>query len=753
MPLFFLRTSRLNTCHSARSRHRSSVTAWLVAFAVLGLATTAPGAAGETAPERPKLQASRAPETPTLDGEVLADPAWQGLSAATGFVQSAPDEGQPASETTEVFVTFDDDNLYIGVVCHDRRPEDIIVVEGRRDLSLDDSDSFRLLLDTYDDDQSAFVFGTNPTGSQYDGHVTRDGLGETGGSGSFDLNWDGAWSVAAKRTDDGWSAEMAIPFRTLRYTAGEAQSWGINFQRTLRRRNENAYWSPIPRQFGLTRVSLAGQLEGVEPPQQKLLQVIPYVLAEVQENRGGSRDDDEDFEAGIDIKYGLTPSLTLEATVNPDFAQVEADVQQINFDRFNLFFPEKRPFFLENAGLFRVGVPAELELFFSRSIGITGGGQALPIDGGLRLSGQVGQTQVGVLAMRTDGDDIGLGDIDDQVARVSQQVGERSAIGFVFTQRRTDAPGPGDDRRRTFGLDGHWGVSQKLDIKAFVARTDTPGVDGDDHAFRLGADWNTETLVASVNVAEVGEEFDPALGFLWRTGGYRKADGFVLYRYRPEGWGSLLELQPHIYHRTYWNVDGGRQTNYTHIDNHWVWKNGAEIHTGVNLHREVVQEPFVVAGGAVVPAGIYSWEEAQFGAFSNRGAPISVGIGGIAGGFFGGDRLSLSPSLRFRRGDKLSGEIVYSHNDIDLPSGDFKTDLGRLRLAYAFTPKLFLEGLVQYNNTVDQWSTNLRFGWRDDANTGLYIVYNSIEETGVGAAETQRRWIIKYSRLVNLLGR
>ena len=693
------------------------------------------------------LAASRTETAPTLDGDVLGDPAWSEATAAEGFVQNAPDEGRPATERTEVFITYDDENLYVGVVCHDRDPSGIIVSEILRDASLKDTDSFQILLDTFDNDQSAFIFGTNPAAIQYDGQVTRDGLGENGGLGNFDVNWDGNWSVAASRFDAGWSAEMAIPFRTLRYPATNPQTWGVNFQRNIRRHNETAFWSPIPRQFNLTRVSLAGRLDAVEPAFQRLLQLTPYVVAEVERGRNGSSGTEDDGDAGFDLKYGLTPSLTFDATYNPDFAQVEADVQRINFDRFGLFFPEKRPFFLENGGLFKVGLPAELELFFSRRIGLAPDGREIPIDGGVRLSGQSGKTRIGMLYMRTDELEPGLGDEEFGVLRVSQDLGDRSSVGFILTNR--DGRGA-DDYGRTFGVNGTWGVSQKLDVKTFLARTETPGRDGDDHAFRLGMDWKTETLTATFNVADVGEDFNPEMGFLWRPGGYRKADGFVLYRYRPKNMGKILELQPHIFHRTYWDIDDKTGSQYTHVDNHWVFKNGAEIHTGINFQFERVLAPFVVAGGAVVPAGTYEWDVFQFGAFSNRSAPISYGIGGLIGGFFNGDRVTLNPSIRFRSGEKLKGELVYAHNEIDLPGGDFETDLGRLRLSYAFTPKLFVEGLLQYNNTVDQWSANLRFGWRDDSNNGLYVVYNGIEETGVGAAEPQRRLIVKYSRMFDL---
>ena len=332
-------------------------------------------------------------EPPTLDGDVLGDPVWAAVAPVSGFRQSAPDEGQPATERTEVRIVFTGDTIFIGVVCHDRNPSSIIVSDSRRDSSMNDADSFQIVLDTFSDRQNGFVFGTTPAGQEYDGQVINEGGGRSlfgggggggfsrGSGGGFNLNWDGAWQVRTQISEVGWSAEFAIPFRTVRYPAREDQSWGVNFQRNIRRRNETAYWAPLPRQYNLYRVSMAGQLAGVNAPIGFTgnLQLTPYVVGEVV-SRDAAPDQAQlalgDF--GGDLKYSVTSGLTLDATYNTDFAQVEVDDQQINLDRFNLFFPEKRPFFLENAGAFTVSNvgPAsgmnlgQTELFFSRRIGI-----------------------------------------------------------------------------------------------------------------------------------------------------------------------------------------------------------------------------------------------------------------------------------------------------------------------------------------------------------------------------------------------
>ena len=380
---------------------------------------------------RPSLKALRVETPPILDGVIDGDPAWSAAERGSGLRQVAPDEGEPASQVTQIAVVFTAEALYLGVVCHDREPGRIIVADARRDSSLEDTDSIQVVFDTYRDRRTGFLFGTSPAGNQYDGQVTREGSGSFGSGDALNLNWDGVWEVATTLTETGWSAELEIPFTTLRFPKEEDQTWGFNLQRNIRRRNEVSFWAPLPLQFDLLRLSMAGSLVGVEVPDQRNLQLVPYVTAESRRAgvQGAKTGDDEDY--GFDLKYSITPSLTLDATYNTDFAQVEVDEQQINLDRFNLFFPEKRPFFLENAGLFQVGASQEIELFFSRRIGIGPGGEAIPIDGGLRLTGKVGAFNVGLLHMRAD-QVIGVAPRNDfSVARLSRDLPNRSAVGAL----------------------------------------------------------------------------------------------------------------------------------------------------------------------------------------------------------------------------------------------------------------------------------------------------------------------------------
>ena len=394
-------------------------------------------------------------------------------------MQNTPDEGLPASERTEVFITFDDHTLYLGVICHDRNPGEIIVADSRRDASLAETDSFQVIFDTYADGQSGFVFGTNPAGIEFDGQVSGASSGGLSAGNRFNRNWDAAWEVKAAVTQAGWSAEFAIPFRSLRFPEDADVPWNVNFQRNIRRRNERSFWAPLPRQFNLYWVPLAGHLEGLETPHQRTFQVIPYVLAESRKGAADGQETESREEVGIDLKYGLTPSLTLDATLNTDFAQVEVDEQQINLDRFSLFFPEKRPFFLENADLFSVGVPEEIELFFSRRIGLGPEGESIPIDGGLRLSGRTGRNNVGLLMMRADELEGIAPKNDFLVARYSRDLPNRSSLGAIVVSREgSGAQATIGDENRTYGVDGRWGIGEGGQLLGFYARTDTPGVDG-----------------------------------------------------------------------------------------------------------------------------------------------------------------------------------------------------------------------------------------------------------------------------------
>lgn len=706
---------------------------------------------------RPSTTAFPLSTQPTIDGDVLGDDAWSMVAPTSGFSQVQPDEGQPASQRTEVFIGYTEDSLYIGVVAYDTNPQGIIVADSRRDSALNETDSFQVILDGLMDRSNGFVFGTNPAGIEYDAQVTNEGSGGGfgGGGGGFNLNWDTTWEVDAQIGDYGWSAEMEIPFSALRYGNSDVQTWGINFQRNIRRNNEVSYWAPLNRQYSLQRVSDAGTVEGIQPPRQRNLQITPYGL--VSAERGGSRPGGTHLneEVGFDLKWGVTSSLTLDATYNTDFAQVEVDEQQVNLDRFSLFFPEKRPFFLENAGMFSVGNPREAELFFTRRIGVGGGGNPIPIDGGARLTGKVGNnTNIGFLQMRTDGVDGVAPQNDFSVARINQELPNRSTLGVMYVERDGDGSLTGNsatDNNKTFAVDGRLGIGNDGLISGWAAQTDTPGISDDDQAFGIRGTYSNEGWDFMAGFSEVQGNFNPEVGFLSRRE-YRKYEWRVFRRYRPENLFSLHEIRPHMNYYGYYDFDGDLETSYLHVDSHWEWENSWEIHTGVNFTEEGVKEPFEIVDGVTVPVGNYDHTESQFVFQTNQGAPLSFYIQTRVGGFFGGDRTSLSPRVRYRMGERFSTELSWNHSDIELPvaNGDFQVDVAQLRVSYSFTPRMSLQTLVQYNNQSDVIATNVRFAWLQSANAGLYLVYNEVDEMGLNLRDNGRQFILKYSHIIDI---
>ncbi len=734
-----------------------------VALALVVLATLVGNADAQQPSPRPELRAHRLATAPQVDGEVLSEVLWQAVDVATGFVQVQPFEGEEATEKTEVRVAFDDQALYIAVVCYDSEPGLLAVSDSRRDADLAGEDSFRIVLDTFHDGQNAFVFGTNLAGIQYDGQVTNEGRGGGGTSrrgGSFgsreagvaNLDWDTSWTVRTKTGALGWSAEMAIPFRSLRFGSG-VSTWGLNVERNIRRKSETSFWAPIGREFNFFRISEAGTLVGVETPKQRNLQITPYVLAEGRDDGQTERTDETD--AGFDLKYGITPSLTLDVTVNTDFAQVEVDDQQINLDRFSLFFPEKRPFFLENAGLFKVGSSGSgartsgiVDLFFSRRIGLDEG-QQIPIFGGLRLSGKAAGLNVGFLTMQTD--DFGEVHANNfSVGRLSREFRNRSRAGLIVVNRQgSGSLAPDNDYNRTFGVDGQLGLGQYAELSGFAAKTETPGLEGRDHAFSLDTNYGSPSWRWRVGVSEVGADFNPEVGFINRSD-YQRLNFFASQRIRPKS-RHIKEIGPRIFYDSYWDFNGFHVTERSSLGGEVEFRNGGRISFSLGGSLEGLLEPFEIFEGIVVPIGSYSNNRFFLSVNTKPGRAVSLAGVARGGGFFDGSHLELTPTLTVRLGDYLSSEISWSYHDVSLEAGAFVTNLGRLRLTYAFSTRILVQSLIQYNDVTDDVSTNLRFSWLGAANTGLFVVYNEVEEFGpMALAKPDRSLVLKYSRLIDV---
>jgi hypothetical protein len=691
-----------------------------------------------------RVRAVRIQTPPTIDGRVN-EAVWEDVEPTRDFLQQFPDDGQAATEPTEIRIAYDDDNLYFGIICYDSQPDNIVVTQNRRDAPLNDTDAIQILLDTFGDGQQAFIFGTSPTGIEYDGQISKAGINrggagsparaggqggrggaQRGGAASFNVNWDGVWEVRSQITERGWESEMVIPFKTLRYRAGADITWGLNVFRNLRRRNEQSYWSPVSRDYDFQQLQTAGVLEGLDLRMHRSLKLLPFVVGGFRQNFLASEDrSNAVHDAGMDLKYSLGPNMTLDATFNTDFAQVEVDEEQINLTRFDLFFPEKRPFFLENAGIFEFGTPRETEVFFSRRIGIDESGNQIPIDAGARLSGKIGKYTLGFLDMKTR-ERFGTAPSNNfTVLRVNRELPNRSSIGAIATNRQSLTSLPGERAfNRVFGADANIGLGRYANWSTYVAKSQTPGLNDRDHVFASNYEFNTQNHNVDLGYTEVGRNFNPEVGFV-RRAGYRKPNFGYRYTYLPEG-GRIRSIFPHFQWNTWYTLETNQKESafqHYHVDSRW--QDGSRLGLAWNRNFERIDRPFEVHPGVFVTPGRYQFSETVLNFETNQSAPLFAGGNASVGDFYGGTIRSLSLTGGVRKGANLTWSGGYTRNYITLPEGEFTTDLVTWRFNWTFTPKSFLQALTQYNSRSRQVGTNIRLAFLSTSSTGFFAVYNT----------------------------
>ena len=732
---------------------------------LLSLWTINTAATAHTQPEaRPSLPVGTIAnaQRPLVDGRIQ-EAAWTSVEPFTAFVQQEPNQGQPVSERTEIRFLMDDLTLFVGVICFDSEPQNILVSQSRRDSDLTDSDSIRILLDTFNDGQNAFVFGTNPFGIEYDGQVRSEGqAGLTGGGGGFNVDWDGDWVVRTQRLEHGWEAEFAIPLRTLRYVAGQERTWGVNALRIIRRKNEQSFLSPVPRGYNLYRVSIAGKLTGLDLPPQRDLKFVPYVSGDINDDRSLASDTvDRSANAGLDFKWGIRTDLTLDLTLNTDFAQVEADEQQLNLTRFPVFFPEKRPFFLENAQLFQLGQPQAIDLFFSRRIGLLGNGEPIDIVAGGRLSGRLGGFNVGALNMQTESA------VDERtgatlapannftVLRAQREFG-RSSLGAMFVGRRgTGERAAAGDYNRAYGVDLGWQATANGRVFAFLARTDSPARNGgSDYAGRAAYTHTHQFWTATGAYAQVGERFNPEVGFLRRRG-FRQLEGRYNLSYPPGRWPWIRRIQPHANFNAFMNLQNELESSL----GHWHFfdistRSGARFGYLFETQQDRPRREFtiyqdVTGYRVIVPPGEYAWTRGMFEGHTNLSAPVSASLLHRLGSYYNGDYHGWQLTMGLRAGARLISSIGWSRDDVKLPAGDFRNDLVPVRVSYAFTSLASLQALVQYNRQASTLSGNVRLALLNRSGTGFFLVYNDRRDTSTFTQDEVlgRSFVVKYTRL------
>ena len=714
-------------------------------------------------------------EPPVIDGAVT-DAVWSTVTPYSTFIQQDPTEGAPATEKTEVRILASKTHVYIGIICFDSDPSKIIVSQARRDASLADTDSIILVLDTFNDNQNAFVFGTNPLGIEYDGQVAREGQSSgiatpgTGGVSSgtqrgtisaFNPNWDGDWVVKAKITDRGWEAEMAIPLKTLRYATGSDKTWGFNAMRNIRHKNEQVYLAPIPRGYDIYRVSLAAKVTGLDLAARRDLKLIPYVLGSTNKDFTRVTGDkiDNKGDVGLDVKWGIRPNLTLDATVNTDFAQVEADEEQVNLTRFDLFFPEKRPFFLENASTFQFGQPQAIDVFFTRRIGLSPTGVPIDIIGGGRLSGKVAGWTVGLLDIQTDDAKNAAGTTvvgpanNFATIRMSREVG-RSSYGAIFVNRQgTGDHAAAEDWNRSYGVDANMQVSTSQRVSLFMARTDSTGSTGSDYSGRAFYNFTNNVWQISGGYSQVGERFNPEVGYLPRRG-YRRPEFRAVFGPQPKNIPWIRRFNPHFSYNSYYGFDDKLQSSMTHIHPLEIQpRYGGRFGVFFDRNQDSPTTPFVVYNRdgkrVTIPVGEYTWWQTAFEYLHDPSARVTWTSRVRLGHYYDGDFKSLEFTSDYRITSRMIASLGWTVQDIVLPYGSFVNNLVPIKASYSFTTLASLSALLQYNSQTAQFSSNIRLALLKRSGTGLYVVYNDRRDTtSYTPLETLgRSFIVKYTRL------
>ena len=674
-----------------------------------------------------QIGAVRVDRGPEIDG-VLDDSVWETAPVIDEFIQQDPDEGAPATEKTEVRVLYDGSNLYFGVRVFESSAA-VIATEMRRDADrILEEDNFQLILDTFGDSRSAYMFVVTPLGAQLDQQVFDDGgRGVRGATASaINRNWDGVWSVSVRRTPQGWVAEIAIPMVTLRFPEADPQAWGINFMRNIRRKNEQVFWAPVPRAFALTRVSLAGRLTNLESLDRgKDLRIKPYVTGGGHRQlEGGITDNSTEAEVGLDVKYGVTASLNLDVTFNTDFAQAEVDEEQVNLTRFPLFFPEKREFFLENAGHFAVGSTNSsgriADLFFSRRIGLTDSGESVPILGGARLTGKVGRNNIAVMDLQTDR---AFGEPGENflVTRYRRDIFEGSQVGGVFINREA---ANGGHFNRTYAADMTLVLSPFFTIDGFLAGTSSPGISDGESGGHIRAGWLDRRWRIYGEHTDLADNFNPEVGFVPRVG-IRRSKFYVARTPRPERWGiRLLEF---VWDLEYLTDQTGRLESRRFFHRlGTTFQNGTHLNINYNRNFERLDEPFPVGGSVVVDPGDYSFWDLTITFTSNPARRFFYRLRYKPQTFYDGDRTDMSANAGLRVTSQLATSASFSRNDLDLPSGSFKADIASFQLDYALSPALSLRSIAQYNSTSEQWSASARFRYIYRPGSDIYIVYDEV---------------------------
>ncbi len=660
-----------------------------------------------------------------LDG-TLAEAVWLGADSITTLTQSDPVEGRAGTERTVVRLLASPEGLYVGVWAYDSEPRAIRHAQLRRDADFGSDDSFTLLLDPLRDRRTGFLFSVNPNGAIADAQVINY---ET-----INLDWNGVWDARARITSFGWTAELFIPWHTLRYRPGN-DVWGVNFERLIRRKNEDVLWRAWRRTEGILFLPHEGLVAGFTGlPRRTLAELRPYSATTVaaRELRYPPEGPDSvlhlgstGLKFGLDAKLAPAPTVTLDLTANTDFAQVEADSQVINLSRFPILFPEKRPFFLESSGIFSFGQFGS-EVFYSRRIGLDTLGNPIPLDAGARLSGRLGQDQIGLLAVRTGARERAV----DLVARVKHDVFARGYMGAIVTNQTA----PGGTDRLTGGVDfsvplyvgdqnlvfAAWGAGSKAGAGTTVAS-----------AWRVSIDFPNDLMDNFVSLGRIEPDFNPPLGFVRETDMLRSSGHFDIYP-RPHALGvRRLQFSPLTWERTT-HLDGSpSHALYELSPLGAIFESGDQFIINLKRQEDAPPTPFEIFRGQIIYPGDYYFNRAELNVTSSPGRPLSLGVTASAGDYYTGTATEVDATVTFRAAPHVIAQLEFDQLAARLATARFTARTARLRLDLAATPRFDTALFVQWDDESNRLTMNARLHWMPNVGSDAYLVWNSAWPTGL----------------------
>ena len=701
------------------------------------------------------VRAVRIAEPIVVDG-LLDDPVYEQVAVIDGFVQQLPDEGAPPTEPTEIWILFDDDNIYLSARCWDSQPDRMVADEMTRDArAIWRNELLSVIFDTFHDGRNGMNFSTNPLGGLMDNLVTDES--------AVNLDWNTVWDAQTSFFEQGWMVEMMIPFKSLRFKAGGGeQTWGINVSRRVQWKNESSFLSPVPASLGyrgMLQVSAAATLVGIEPPTTiRNLEIKPSAISGAFTNKTVTpiRSNDLTGEVGIDVKYGLTRSLIADFTVNTDFAQVEADEQQVNLTRFSLFFPEKREFFLEGQGIFSFGDTGAVNwggppsdtpvVFFSRRIGLEGGNE-VPIRAGGRVTGRSGPYSIGLLNIQT-GDSAAADSLSTNfsVVRVKRDMLRRSNFGVIYTRRSRLENGLGINQ--VYGADLNLRFYENINFTNYYAQTDTPGLAESNASYRSKFDYTGDLYGITAEHLTVGKNFNPEIGFV-RRDNFRR--NFAQFRFSPRP-RSIPWLRRMIYQGSFdyiTDMTGILETRESKLRLEMELENSDKWYLQYTDSFEGLPEEFKLTSDVILPVGGYKFghirTEYDFGAQRR----VSGRLFYTRGTFYGGTRSDVGYQGRAVFTPQLAIEPRVSVSDVNLPQGSFTTTLLGTRASFTVSPRMFLAALIQFNSSNKAVDTNIRFRWEYEPGSDLFIVYSDGRDTGLeGFPQLENRsFVVKFTRL------